>query len=337
MRKLIVLSLIMALCVSCQKEPPVSTDRTSGEKAGKSASPYIHGSYPLRINNCGNTLIFKKTPERVVTLFPTATEIMLMLGLRQRIVGAAFTQFHSVPPNMESEFRSIKSISTKYGPSKEDLLSLRPDFVFDNEPSYFYSASNGFATQEELRSVGAQVYSLSMNCASPPPYPAVQEIYTDIRNIGKIFGTEAKAEQVIMEMQNHIEKTVGKIRGRPRLRVMVYDSGESPLNVFGGKSSRFAIFRTLGIENIFPDLVYGSVSIEEVASSKADVFVINGYSFPGIPPFEQRKEFLTRTFPDHPAVKNKRIFIVPYEYMNPGIQNITRIQELAKLLYPEAF
>lgn len=168
----------------------------------------------------------------------------------------------------------------------------------------------------------------------------MEDIYVDIRNIGAIFGVSERAEALIAELEQQIAATKERIAGQPPLRALVYDSGEGPLNVVGGNSSRYAVFKALGVENVFPELPdggYGPVSIEEVAAREADVVVVLGYSFPGVATSEERAAFITRTFPNNPAVQNGRVVIFPYGFMNPSIQNARGVEELAKLLYPDAF
>jgi iron complex transport system substrate-binding protein len=311
----------------------------SAAAASDSSSAAASASYPVTIENCGNTLQFDRAPERVVTLYPPTTEMMLRLGLGDRIIGAAATKDGNIAPDLQAEYQSLTSISETAEIPKEVLLSQEADFIFDNQPDWFYSAENGFATQDELRAAGAQIYSLSTNCGPPKPGPRVEDIYTDIRNLGAIFNVRDRAEQVVAEMEARITAAQQRIADQPRLKVLVYDAGEGPLNVFGANSSRFAVFKALGAESVFPELPdgYGPVSAEEIASRDADVFVVLGYTYPGVATPDERVAFLKQTFPNSTAVKNDRVVVLPYEYMNPSVQNAVGVEELAKLLYPEAF
>ena len=46
--------------------------------------------YPLKIENCGVTIEFSKAPERAIGLGQNSAEIMLLLGLQDKIAGTAF-------------------------------------------------------------------------------------------------------------------------------------------------------------------------------------------------------------------------------------------------------
>jgi iron complex transport system substrate-binding protein len=46
-------------------------------------------AYPLTIENCGVAVTFAAAPERTVSLDQDSTEILLSLGLEERMVGTA--------------------------------------------------------------------------------------------------------------------------------------------------------------------------------------------------------------------------------------------------------
>ena len=47
-------------------------------------------AFPISIENCGTTVSVQKAPERIVTIKSSTTELLLALGLGDRIVGSAF-------------------------------------------------------------------------------------------------------------------------------------------------------------------------------------------------------------------------------------------------------
>lgn len=305
---------------------------------GASAPVHAADGYPVVVENCGHTLRFKAAPQRVVALYPPATELLLALELKKYIVGAAFTQAEPVLPELMEDYRSLKSLSAAFGVPREIMLSLRPDLVVDNQPDYFYNPANGFASQEELRAAGAQVYTVGMNCERRAPAgQCIEDTFIDLRNLGKIFGVSARAEHLIAQMQARLAKVRARVKGMPPVKVLLYDIGQGPLQVMGGKSTRFVVFKALGCRNAFPDLIYGPVSVEQVAVSDADYFVVLGYAFPGAASTQERVAYLKKTFANTPAVARGRIFTMPYNYMNPGIQNVEGLEFLARHIYPQAF
>ena len=77
--------------------------------------------------NCGVTMTFARPPARVVTLNQAATEIMLVLGLKDRLVGTAYLDDQMLPELAES-YRQVPVLASKY-PSREILYAARPDLL----------------------------------------------------------------------------------------------------------------------------------------------------------------------------------------------------------------
>ena len=204
----------------------------------------------------------------------------------------------------------------------------------DNQPDWFYSAENGFATVDEIAGSGAQIYSIAAKCGGGQVDAQFEDIYTDIRNMGQIFGVSDQAEALIAELQATVDAVTAKVAGQAPLKVMIYDAGEGPLGVFG-PGSYDAILRLVGGENAFADLTetYAQVSIEAVATRAIDVVIVGGYDDTG----EARADFIRKTFPTMAAVKNERVVVIEYGLMNPGVRNHLGVEAFAKALYPEAF
>lgn len=290
-------------------------------------------TYPVTIENCGNTLTFAQAPARVVSLYSVTTELLLRLGLADRIVAAA-NFGEALPADLQAIYQKLNLVGQDFVIPREVLLSQKPDLVMDNQPDWFYSAENGFATVEDITGAGAQIYSITAKCGGGRVDAQFEDIYTDIRNMGKLFGVSDRAEALIAEMQATVDAVMTKVAGQAPLTVMIYDAGEGPLGVFG-PGSYDAILRLVGGENAFADLTesYAQVSIEAVASREIDVVIVGGYDDTGA----ARADFIRQTFPNMAAVKNNRLVVIEYGLMNPGVRNHLGVEAFAQALYPEAF
>jgi iron complex transport system substrate-binding protein len=287
--------------------------------------------YPVTIENCGNTLTFDKAPERVVTTYSVTTELMLRLGLQDVIVGAAAFG-EPMPDDLQSSYDNLNLIGADYLIPKEVMLSLEPDFVFDNEPATF-DPSKGNATREELAAAGTQIYTLTAKCEGVREVK-LADIYTDLENIGKIFNVADKAQKLITEMQTTLQNVQERLAGQEPLQVLIYESGEGPFTIYG-TGPWDAVLRTAGGENAIADLnvPYTQLSSEEMASRDYDAILLIEYDGNA----QQRADVLFETFPNSEAAKNKRAIIVPYELLNPGVRNHLGAEIIARGLYPEAF
>jgi iron complex transport system substrate-binding protein len=301
--------------------------------AAFSTTPASSTNYPVTVENCGNTLTFDKAPERMVSLYSVTTELLLRLGLENHIVAAA-NFGEPMPADLLSVYGQLNLVGENFIIPREVLLTQEPDLVMDNQPDWFYSAENGFATVEEITGAGAQIYSITAKCGGGRVDAQFEDIYIDIRNMGKIFGVSDRAEALIAEMQATVDTVTAKVAGQPPLQVMIYDAGEGPLGVFG-PGSYDAILRLVGGENAFADLTetYAQVSIEAVASREIDVVIVGGYDDTG----DARADFIRQTFPNMAAVRNNRVVVIEYGLMNPGVRNHLGLEAFAQALYPEAF
>ena len=92
--------------------------------AGPSAPP----ERPDALDNCGVEVPVTTPPKRVVTIKSTSTEMMLALGLGDRIVGTAF-QDGPVPATWAEAAAGLPVLADKV-PSQEVVLEAQPDLVY---------------------------------------------------------------------------------------------------------------------------------------------------------------------------------------------------------------
>lgn len=290
-------------------------------------------SYPVTIENCGNTVTFDQAPERVVSLYSVTTELLLSLGLEDRIVAAA--NFGEVlPDDLQETYQSLNLVGDSFVIPREVTLSYEPDLVMDNQPDWFYTAENGFATVEDIENNGGQIYTITAKCDSGRLDATFEDNYTDLRHMGKLFGVEDRAEVLIAEMEATLDDVQTRIAGKDSPSVMIYDAGEGPLGIFGAGSYGF-VLDLAGGTNAFADLpeTYSQVSIEAVVARDVDVVIVAEYDGNA----EARAEFIRQTFPNMTAVQNDRIVIIDYGLINPGVRNHLGVEAMAEALFPEAF
>lgn len=288
--------------------------------------------YPVTIQNCGRTLTFGRAPERVITTYSVTTEFMLRLGLETHIVGAAAFG-EPLPDDLQATYKQLNLIGADFLLPREVTLSLAPDFVFDNLPSSVYDGSRGNATREELMAAGAQIYSLTAQCKGYAE-PKVEDIYTDLENIGRIFNVPERAAEVVQEMKATISAVRARVEGQTPLQTLLYEGGEGPFAVYG-TGPWDAVLRLAGGENAIADLntPYAQLSAEELATRDIDVIAVIDYDGQAT----SRAEVLRELFPNTAAVQEDRIFTIDYVLINPGIRAHLGVEAFARGLFPAAF
>jgi hypothetical protein len=95
--------------------------------------------FPIGITNCGVQSWIQSPPKRAVTMNQGTTEIMLALGLADKMVGTAYLDDY-IWSELEAEYKKVPVIAKEY-PTIDELLSVDPDFVYASYGSAFSTHS----------------------------------------------------------------------------------------------------------------------------------------------------------------------------------------------------
>lgn len=160
--------------------------------------------YPLKIQSCNREVTFNQAPEHAVSHDINMTQMMLALGLKSRMVGySGVTGWKSVTPQMAQLLDGLPELASKY-PSVETLLNANVDFFF---AGWDYGMRvGGDLTPQTLQPLGINVLELTESCAFVMKRPAatLDDTYNDLRNLGKIFDVQERANALITRMQAQV-------------------------------------------------------------------------------------------------------------------------------------
>ena len=104
--------------------------------------------YPLTLRNCGVSVTFDHAPARIVSIGQSNTEILLSLGLGDRVVGTA-VWFEPVLPQFEAVNAKIKRLANN-DPSFESVVAQEPDLVTAQYEGHV-GPKGSVATREQFR------------------------------------------------------------------------------------------------------------------------------------------------------------------------------------------
>ncbi len=280
--------------------------------------------YPLTIENCGQTVTFDAAPERVVTIKSTATELLLSLGLGDRIVGVGF-QDGPLPDNLAID---LPVLSDKL-PSQEVVLEAEPDFIYGGWESNF--AADGAGERPTLEQLGVATYVAPAACRSVmPPKLTFEALFNEIGEMGTIFDVEDAAAALVTEQR----ATLSSIQPDPRgLTALWYSSGTKTPYVGAGSNAPAMILEALGLANIYADVPEGwtSASWEAIVDANPDVIVLVDAAWNSA---EQKKTLLA----DNPitsqldAVIHQRYLVIPFPAAEAGVRNVPATADLAAQL-----
>lgn len=141
-------------------------------------------------DGAGRRVVIDEPPSRVVSLVPSVTDIMVALGIRDELKG--LTYHDSVAGEKEL-------VGGFLYPSVEKIEALKPDLIF--------VASIHRDVIERLKDRAAIV---ELNAHS------IEDIYRNIRIVGRIFQKEGEAEKLVKAIKEEIELVAKKLSPIPR-------------------------------------------------------------------------------------------------------------------------
>lgn len=283
------------------------------------------------VKSCDRDVTFATAPERAISNDVNLTEMMLVLGLADRMVGyTGISGWNKLDAAMREGVEELPELSSKY-PSKEVLIGADADFYF---AGWNYGMKvGGEVTPETLEPFGIQVYELTESCIhiGEKDAASMDDMYNDLRNLGSIFDVSDRAEELIAGYQDELSAFLAE---QPELqtapRVFVYDSGEDTPFTAGRYAMPNALIEAAGGTNIMNDLEksWATVGWEAVVERNPEIIVIVNY---GEVTAEQKRDFMMSNpaFADLDAVKNDRFVVLEYVEATPGPRNINAVKKLA--------
>ena len=286
------------------------------------------------VQSCNRIVSFNKPPTKAISNDVNLTEMMLVLGLSDRMVGyTGISGWKTLDEEMRQGIARLPELSQKY-PSKEVLIGADADFFF---AGWNYGMKvGGEVTPETLEPFGIKVYELTESCIHimQKDKASIEDLYTDLINLGRIFDVEKRAKNIVEQYKSELLSFTNNLKADKLLRVFVYDSGEDAPFTAGLYAMPTALIEAAGGINVMDDFKksWGTVTWEEVVERNPEVIVIVNY---GNVTAEEKREFMITNpaFANIDAVKNDRFVTLEYVEATPGPRNIRAIKTLAEAFW----
>ena len=278
------------------------------------------------LSNCGTEVEYSN-PQRVVTIKSSTTEMMLALGLEDRIVGMAF-QDGPVPDEWADAAAEIPVIAERV-PSEEAVLGLEPDLVYAGWESNF--SADGAGERAELQSFGVDTYVSPSACQSlegRQTAVTAEDILDEIAEVAAIF--EADASELIASQRAMLNDIEPLTDGHTALW---FSSGSDTPFVGGGTGAPALILERLGLRNIAGELdeAWAPFNWEAVVNANPDVIVLVDAAWNSA----EKKIGVLEANPataNLDAVKNGRYLVIPFPASEAGVRTIPAMVELSAQL-----
>ncbi|MGV8921040.1 MAG: cobalamin-binding protein [Pseudomonas sp.] len=192
--------------------------------------------------------------ERVISLAPSLTEIVIELGATDLLVGVLDGG------DRPAEVASVPSVG-RYGQLEmELLLSLKPDLLL------LWPGSVGVAQRGQLQRLNIATYS-----AEPH---SLDQLATELEQVGEQLGRAERGRQLADAFRQRLADLRQRYRREVPLRVF-YQVWDRPLYTVGGGQIISDALKVCGGENVFADLTLPApqVSLEGVLQRAPDIIL----------------------------------------------------------------
>jgi len=286
-------------------------------------------TYPLTIENCGRSVTFAKAPERAVALGQNSAEILLLLGLADRMAGTAFWP-NEVLPEIAAENAKVDVLTVEF-PTLEAVLAKQPDFV----PAMLVTLlgpDSKVAKREDFETLGIPTY------LSPSACSTVRT--TKDADGARIFDVADRGEALIARFKAREAALRAKFPRKEGLTFLFWFSSPSPdgdAYLGGGNGPSGYVADLLGGTNaIRTEADWPTLGWEGIMAADPTVIVAAQVDRKrwDLDRADNKIAFLTSdpTVSQMEAVKKKRIVVMSGAAMNPSIRTLYGAEEIAAQL-----
>lgn len=355
MKKRIVIMLITVMCVmmlggckssnSPELNEPETNNQTADEISDKAVQEEnttqneTDSYYPVTIttynfNHEKVEVTFDSMPEKVICAYQNNIEIMMALGLEDKIV-YAFGMDDEIADEYSEAFSKIQYSDER--PSKEDVIAMQPDLILG---WYSLFADDRLGDVDFWIDRNCNTY-MSLNSSamgSSDVFPRITEYeYEDIINIGIMFNCVDKAQALVDHMKAEEAKAAeyAKTIEEP-LSVAILEDESGSYRVYGADTLGGDIAIKAGAVLAVGSENSNSISAEDLIAADPDVIFMvyyNGY----ITEEEAVASIMdNKAFSSLSAVKNKRVYALNLTSIYcSGIRTYEGITNISSALYPE--
>ncbi len=255
-------------------------------------------------------------PDSVVSLAPSATEILYALDCADAIAGV--TEACDYPRDAQDK----PTVGAYYSTSLELIVDKDPDIVF----------SDGYdPVWQEVEKLGITVVVLK-----PDDIPGV---LSDIELVGKVMDAEEQATRLVSRLQERLDAVTAKAAAAPgRPGVFLEVDASDPVKPFaaGPGSLADSMITLAGGRNVVSaGADWAQIGLEELLSASPEIIILSDY------PYVTPEDVAGRqgAWQELPAVKQDKVFGVtdPSLVSRPGPRILDGLEEMAGIIHPEIF
>jgi len=212
------------------------------------------------VDDLGRLVAINGTPQRIISLAPSNTEILFALDLGDEVVGV--TMYCDYP----TQALDKEKVGDYYGPDIEKIVALQPDLILATD-------FHRFDLIPALEQQGFAVFAVAPQ--------TLDDVLESIDRIGEITGKEAEASQLVNEMTSKIEAVEEQTREPEQKPRVFYMTWHDPMWTVGRNTWIDDLINIAGGVNIFSENFEGGamVQIEWVVLHNPEIVITSEWSY----------------------------------------------------------
>lgn len=262
----------------------------------------------------GRPVTLPAPPRRVVSLVPSATEIIYALGGEERLVGV--TDFCDWPPAARTKPR----VGGMIAPSLERIVAFKADVVIVTDEG------NSRATLDQLARLKIPTYTVNAH--------RLDDVMALIGRLGELAGLTEAVAPLVEDLKARVRRVVESVGAYPRPRVL-YVLWPEPVIVPGRDGLVTELIQLAGGTSVTADAVgaYPRLSLEAVVAYRPEVIVLARHGGDQSPTLRATWDRLGTV----PAIRAGRISSIDGALLHRyGPRVVDGIETLASVIHPDA-
>jgi iron complex transport system substrate-binding protein len=200
-------------------------------------------------------------PLRIVSLTPSATEVVAALGAASELVGV--DDYSEYPP----EVKQLPKVGSFLQPNQEAILALRPNLVIVDD---IHGSIAGALHDRGLETIECDMHALP-------------DVKVALRLIGARIGRAAQADAIVTQIDADLDAAAaGKPAKHPRVLAVIdrEAGGLGNLVAAGPGSGLDELLAVVGGDNVLAasGVRYPKISLEEVLRAQPDIIIDASYA-----------------------------------------------------------
>lgn len=302
-------------------------------------------TYPLTLDNCGMKVTFDKAPQRVVSIGQSSTEILLSLGLADKIIGTA-VWVGPVLKEYEAQNAKIKRLAEN-DPSFEAVVGEAPDLVAV-QFEWHVGPNGSVGKREQFTDLKIPTYISPSDCVAKDNTVGgdgvrkemftMDLVYKEILDLAAIFDVNDRGEELVARLKKREADAISSIAKAKNVSMVFWFSSKEVAGdafVAGKNGAPAYIMYAIGATNVIKtEEEWPLVSWETIAGANPTVIVLaemDRRRYAADDPAVKVKFIETDPVVSQlDAAKNKRFILMDAQSMNPTIRTIDGIEAVAK-------